>query len=244
MEIVVETKLKSSGNTIRNGLTILWDCTLNCLSLLQLREGISSSWIFQSLKKFRFADVPFVCRLVTLFLFQSRWNNFIIEITSDRTVLIKTICILDFRTILNFLEVSSFFFFFFKFLLLFSKFYFSIHLKYFFPLTIYFFFYFLSCGICFVSQDERLKNVSCICLCEREKYFKNFFTSSEKKFLWIFNYSIKNFIYLILVCKKFHYETTKFCFYVNILKILLECTSFEIEPVEISQKRIKAIRIL
>lgn len=76
MEIVVETKLKSSGNTIRNGLTILWDCTLNCLSLLQLRERISSSWIFQSLKKFRFADVPFVCRLVTLFPFQSRWNNF------------------------------------------------------------------------------------------------------------------------------------------------------------------------
>ena len=34
MEIVVETKLKSSGNTIRNGLAILWEDLLVELSLL------------------------------------------------------------------------------------------------------------------------------------------------------------------------------------------------------------------
>lgn len=136
-----------------------------------------------------------------------------------------------FLTILNFLAISYIFFFlnFFSFLINFVHS--SIHLKYFFY-DLFIFFLSLN-GLCFVFQDERLKNVWCICLCEIEKYFKNFFTPNEK-ILWIFNYPVKNFIFLILVREKheifiamqFLCETTKFCFYVNILKILLVCTSF------------------
>lgn len=146
--------------------------------------------------------------------------------------------------------------FFFKFLFLFSKFYFvhsSIHFQNISSLLrfIYLFPSFSSLsGICFVHlKNERLKNVSCICLYEMEKYFKNFFLHRAKEFYEFLIIRLKisySWSLFAKITKSLLYNAKKFCYEIlflcKYLKIFVRvCTGLNYSFLKFFQKRIWAI---